>query len=170
MIPEYAYFIGSLIAAIAIWFIAMITIRFESFNSCGCRKIPLPTTNEILLSEELRKHGEGVYKDLDLFFKLSLAIFGGIAVLLLTNYPEDKLPLVKGLIEFGRWLQLFAAVFTAIFVISHKRSSVLRWKKRFPWWHVIYWGETWGFISGMAITFYFFFVASPLLITLSGIA
>jgi hypothetical protein len=171
MVAAHAYFIGALAIAIWIWVCALLALRWESFRPDGSRKIALPvstgsTTPEKDLYEQLKYHGEGIYKDLDLFFKISLALFGGIAYITLSDSAKTNPALVRELVDWGLWLQFFAAVFTAVFVLTHKRSAILRWKTRFPWWHVFLWGETWGYVAGMAITFYAFFVVGPRLIQL----
>ncbi len=162
------YFLATTLLAVAFWIFVILLFRYESFNSDGTRKLPVITSDASLRSTELAKHGDGVYKDLDLFFKLSLLIFTGIIVLLLKDSPSEKVPLIKELVEYSRWLQFFSLSFSTLFVLTHKRSSILRWESRFPWWHILLWGDTWGFISASLISFYFIFVGVPQLFELSG--
>ena len=163
MIAEHAHFVAALLIAVGVWVCALLALRCESFRADGARKFPLPlsttsTSPEKDLYEQLKFHGEGIYKDLDLFFKISLALFGGIAYVTLSESVKSNPGLVSELLQWGFWLQFFAAIFTAVFVLTHKRSVILRWSKRLPWWHVFLWGETWGFVAGMTITSYAFFV------------
>lgn len=169
MMIGITYFIASNLLAIGSWILVILLFRHESFNSDGTRKFPVVTPDPNIRSTELAKHGDGVYKDLDLFFKLTLLIFTGVIVLLLKESPSVKAPLIKELVEYSRWLQCFSLSFGTLFVLTHKRSSILRWEKCFPWWHILLWGDTWGFISASLISFYFIFLGAPQLLELSGI-
>lgn len=166
MIPAYTNFFASLAAATSAWFFAMFLLRTESFHATGGRRIPLPIesntpSSDKDLYDQRKYHGEGIYRDMDLFFKISLALFGGVAAIALSKSATENPRLTRELIDWALWIQMFSAIFTAIFVLAHKRSCVLRWKNTFPMWHVLLWGDTWGYIAGMSVSFYAFFVVGP---------
>lgn len=103
---EIAHFIVAMIVSILVWICAVLALRAESFKSDGRRKkaLPIPPNSKTPdkdLYDQCKYHGEGIYKDLDLFFKISLAIFGGIAYVALTDTTKVNQVLAKEFIGWG---------------------------------------------------------------------
>ncbi len=158
-------FIISLSGSVIIWVLFMLRFRYESFEDNGDKKVNLTTViDSDKKDEQIKNHNEGIYKDLDFFYKISLAIFGGIAFILLQVNKDGSLPILEVLILWGFWLQFFTAVSLSLMVVAHKRSIILRWQKRFRWWEIFLWGDTWGYIAGFGLTLYALLIARPYLL------
>jgi hypothetical protein len=148
-------------ATIVFWVSGLLLVRNEFFLPDGKRRKPLPTENEDHLYESIRAHNDGLYNDVNLFLKISLAIFGGISYLAISDSKLNNIEITLKLARFGFSLQLYTAIFTMIFILIHKRSVIYRWKNRFSWREPWIWGETWGIFFGMLFSSYAFFVAQP---------
>ena len=141
-----------------LWFLGLMYLRYESFNPDGSRKKEIIEPNAEIRAAQIKSHSEGLYRDVDLFLKISLAIFGGIAFMAITKSIDTPLDVTQKFIGLGFNLQLYTAIFTALFIFIHKRSVVLRWPRRYNWWEVFLWGETWGVFFGLLFSYYAYFV------------
>ncbi len=149
-----------------IWFAGLFLFRFESFRADGKRRKKLLGENNEIRADQLKTHSEALYRDVDLFLKVSLAIFGGIAFIAISRSAEIPIEIATRLISMGFNLQLYTAIFSVLFILIHKRSVILRWKYRFMWWEIFLWGETWGIFFGMLFSCYAFLIAQPEILAL----
>lgn len=153
-------FLISTFISFLFWLGVMVLIRNRTFFKDGTRIEPFSDIEQSVLSTERLSHNEKIFKTLELFIKLTLTLIGGVVALLLSSLSDKKV-LVELVLKTAPWIQLFSAIFCAIIIMSHQYSIIKRWNKAYPIWHIPLWGTSWGFLLGMAFTFFLFFIGFP---------
>ncbi len=92
---------------------------------------------------------ERVYRAFEFFFKVTIVLFGGVAVLLLDESRKltDTFEL---LLKVAGWLYLVAAFGLSAVIFIHLKSKIERWEKQFSWYSPFVWMEYW-FVSVMLV-------------------
>jgi hypothetical protein len=115
-------------------------------------------------SEELKYHNEAIYRDFEYFFKVTLAILGGIAFVA-TREKVTAAEVTTLLLSSAGGLQVVAGVIFALFIFFHQKSKIERWDDYFSWWEPVFWQECWMVVSMFAVSAGIGFGAIPGLLT-----
>jgi len=119
------YLIGFTLLAAIIWFVFMGYVRSKNFNKDGSRKFPVRGTPGEVRSSEIQYHNQAIYRDFEFFYKITLAILGGTALLLTTADPIN-IESSKVLIQAGGGLQGVSGLLFAFFILAHQKSKAER--------------------------------------------
>lgn len=144
-----------------IWWLAMFLLRRANWNSMGQRLSEIRGKDK--RSEELKYHNEAIYRDFEYFFKVTLALLGGIAYVV-TRQDGNNMNMVKVLLPIAGGLQLVTGVVFALFIFFHQKSKIERWEDRFSWWWPFLWQECWMVTAMFSVSAGISFGAVPLLL------
>jgi hypothetical protein len=155
------------VAGSAVWWLAMLRLRRANWSAPTKRRADVRGGDK--RSEELKYHNEAIYRDFEYFFKVTLAVLGGIAFVV----TKDKVradEVTKVLLSAAGALQLVAGVVFALFIFFHQKSKIERWEDYFSWGKPFTWQECWMVSSMFAISSGVAFGAVPdLLVVLARV-
>lgn len=138
-------FLLAVLATALAWLLAMLALRELNFKKDGTRKGTAKGCEKS--TEQIAYHNTAIYRDFEFFFKVTLAILGGIA-LLATQTAQPKTAVVLLLVKAAGLLQIVAAAIFSLFVVIHQKSKIERWSTRYSWWEPLLWQECW-IVAGM---------------------
>lgn len=78
---------------------------------------------------QVQFHDERVYKNLEIFIQITLAISGGLAYLAVHKVSENK-NLIVSMIKLAAGLEILVGVYTSLAVVMHLFSQVRRYEDR----------------------------------------
>ena len=131
-----------------IWVLVCMALRASNFTKEGRRRHTKHTTeDEKRRSEVIEYHNNGVYRAFEFYIKITLAVFGGMAYVAISDKVSAK-GVVHTLLDTGSWLLLAAALVFSFAIFLHQKSKVERWFIRYAWWETLLWIE-FPFIAAM---------------------
>lgn len=124
-----------------IWVGYCLTLRAGNFLPNGYRKKDRHTLEgDTLRSQVIEYHNTTIYRAFEFYFKVALAVFAGMAYVVLSR--DAQYPVAIGvLLQFGSWLLVGAAALFSTLIAMHQKSKIERWKDRFAWWEPLVWAE-----------------------------
>src|SRR5713101_229344 len=105
--------VGGGTIALTLWWVGMMLLR--QANWLCPRKRRFDARGGEKRSEELRYHNEAIYRDFEYFFKVTLAILGGIAFVA-TREKVTAAEVTTLLLSSARGLQVVAGVIFVLFI------------------------------------------------------
>ena len=75
---------------------------------------------------QIQYHNERIYKNLEMFLQVTLALCGGLAYLAVNKISGNP-DAVSAVIKLAGWLQLFVGVYTIVAISHHVRSKIRRY-------------------------------------------
>ncbi|MCH7939074.1 MAG: hypothetical protein IID13_04955 [Candidatus Marinimicrobia bacterium] len=155
--------VGGGIIALILWWAAMMLLRKANWLSPSKRRFDTRGGNN--RSEEIKYHNEAIYRDFEYFFKVTLAILGGIAfVATRENVTATEISMLLLLSAGG--IQVIAGATFALFIFFHQKSKIERWNDYFSWWKPALWQECWMIVSMFAVSAGIGFGAIPELLSI----
>ncbi|ACK46147.1 hypothetical protein Sbal223_1642 [Shewanella baltica OS223] len=118
------------------WLALMLVIRHVEFSYDEVRS----NGNR---SDEIKYHNEAIYRDFEYFFKVTLAIVGGISYVASRESVDKFVGDLDLILEAAGFLQLMTTLILFLFIVFHQKSKIARWKDRFSWWAPFFWQEYW---------------------------
>jgi hypothetical protein len=152
----------SAVAALLLWEIAFLGVRTVKFNHNGTRTKGMEGGER--QSEEIEYHNNAIYRDFEFFYKVTLAILGGVGFVV-TRINSQSMDATALLLRFAGALQVASAVIFALFIFFHQKSKVERWDTRYSWLQPLAWQECWMIAAMWAISSGVAVVAVPLLVS-----
>lgn len=132
------------IIGIFLWMISLKFVRNNNFNSSGRRPDkPIRGTSNDVRSNEINYHNEAIYRDFEYFFKTTAAIIGGTAYLIIQTRSKEIIAVLSLLIQLSSILQILTTFTISVFILSHQKSKIERWKSSFNLSQILFWQETW---------------------------
>ncbi len=154
------FFVTLLISLLA-WLFLMLALRRANFREDGTRRKEAPLKGGDKRSDEIQYHNAAIYRDVEFFFKISLAILGGVAYLSIQATPVGH-EVVSILLRAAGLLELLAAIIFSMFVVYHQKSKIERWTNRYEWWHpILNWQEYWMIAAMLCVGATFCFAMIP---------
>jgi hypothetical protein len=151
----------ALVVAVVVWEALLLLIRAKNFNPPGDRRVSVRGGDR--RSQEVEYHNLAIYRDFEFFFKVTLAIVGGIAFVA-TRPAADITERSAILMALGGWLELLAGIIFSGFVFFHQKSKVERWESRYAWWQPLTWQEFWMVATMLVVSFTLHCSVVPLLL------
>jgi hypothetical protein len=147
---------------LALWLWVILLFRHWNFYPYGRRRKPLRGPTDSIRSEEIRYHNTAIYRDFEFFYKVTLGIIAGTAVL--ATGPGRNAPTTTFFLKSAGLLQLFSGVLFSALVVAHQKSKIERWDDHFQWRELVLWQESWMVVSMISVSSIFNFVVVPKLI------
>jgi len=138
------------ILAIVIWVISILIIRTINFSKNGERLTSIRGGNERF--DQIKYHNEAIYRDFEYFYKVTLAILGGIAFVATHEKTKIDIQIMIPLLKSASLIQLVVAFILSLFIFFHQKSKIERWNERFNWYQTLVWQECWIIVSIFSIS------------------
>lgn len=149
--------VGGGMVGLIVWHVAMILMRTANWNRSGVR------IKKIKSPEALEYHNKAIYSDFEYFYKVTLAILGGIAYVATREKP--LLADVNSILLLAAaGIQLISGIIFPLFIIIHQKSKIERWDRRFTIKEIAFWQECWMVAAMFAVSAGIAFGAVPYLL------
>lgn len=135
-----------------LWIITLLILRKINFNPDGKRKINLHETEESIRIRVIEYHNNATYRAFEFYIKVLLALFGGIAFIVIQDSPLSEKARI--MINAGGWIIVVVTVLFCFLVFGHQKSRVERWQNRYLWYEPLLWNECWLIASAVALAFF----------------
>lgn len=115
---------------------------------------------------QIQFHNERIYKNLELFIQITLAICGGLAYLAVNIIAGNK-ALVKSVVQMAAGIQLLLGIYTSLAISMHALSAIRRYENKTG--KALFWLEPYMIIfiltiSGLIAYFAYFKIGEAILI------
>ena len=138
----YCYVGAGALSGLVLWLGGMLLLRHRVWPTATNRTDSIAGTE----SGEIKYHNEAIYRDFEYFFKVTLALLGGIAFV--ATRPEPlQAKIISVMLSSAASLQLIAGAVFSLFIFFHQKSKIERWKNRFAWWKPLTWLECWMVVT-----------------------
>jgi hypothetical protein len=94
---------------------------------------------------ETKDHSERIYKDFDMYLKVTLGLSAAFGYIRIDNYKGNEELAGQALIVIGGIALLTMTVFS-IFILCHQGSKIRRWEN-IEWPKAIFWQEIWAILA-----------------------
>lgn len=147
---------------VVVWIVILSLIRRANFNADGTPRFPRRGTKEGgIRSSEIEYHNKAIYRDFELFLKISMTIIGGVILIAIKSIDIKDENLIAFLLNIGGKLLFLVSILFSIFVILHQKSKIERWEQRYTWLQTLSWQECWMVVVMLLIGFVFAFNIIP---------
>lgn len=151
--------------AVSVFVIAQ--LRSRNFAPVGrLPAAPIRGADEPTRSSEIKYHNEAIYRDFEYFFRVTAGLLGGSAFLVVQSKTPELTKNLDLLILLTAVFQALATCAATLFVLSHQKSKIERWAKRFTLKAILGWQETWMIAVMWFVTGAYSFAVVPLLLPL----
>jgi hypothetical protein len=143
-IPITALISGAI--GFVLWTVGVLILRHRNFPN-GTRKTGLRGDR----SDEINQHNDAIYQDFEFFYKLTLAIVGGL-FFLTTRNAALKTDVVDLVVQMAQLLQIVSGILFSLFIFLHQKSKIERWDKRYSFLEILTWQESWMIVAMLAVS------------------
>jgi len=147
--------------AVALWVVSMVVLRYFYFKGNATRDIELPCEQ---LSKAREYHNNTIYRLFEFYVKVILALFGGVAYLMIQKNPPAAI--AGPLLNLAGWLTVLVTFLFSVLVWGHQKSKVEKWTRRYSWYEPLFWNECWLIASAVALAVWTRLVLVPQLVSL----
>jgi len=144
--------ISGLITGVLYWLICLLMVR-----RCGSS---WDVNNPDVKQRSIQYHNEAIYRDFTFFIKVTLALMGGVAYIVVFPVASPIL-LKKFLLIIASYFQFIMGLIFTVFVLFHQKSKIERWDKKPGMMEPLLWQEFWIVIAMMVISSDLTFVLLP---------
>lgn len=82
---------------------------------------------------QIQFHNERIYKNLELFIQITLAISGGLAYLAVNKVTGNN-DLIVYVVRMAAWFQILIGLYTSVAIVMHVLSTFRRYKDKNNLW------------------------------------
>ena len=140
------------LSVLPLWVFIMLALRRTNFTPGGSRKTERHEKDETVRTKVIEYHNNATYRAFEFYIKVLLAVFGGIAFVVIQKYPLSQQ--TKMLVDAGGWVVAAVTFLFSILIVVHQKSKVERWQSRYRWYEPLLWNECWFVAFAVALSFF----------------